>query len=195
MKIAILGSGAVGRRLAALFTAAGYPVALGGREEARAACDGADLVLLALPYGAVQEVVQQLGDRLTGKIVIDVTNPVQADWSPLVLGAETSAAETIARLLPEARIVKAFNTIFADIMTPAGLDRQGTPVTCFIASDDPAAAAEVAKLAGDIGMAPLLVGPLKMARHLEALAHLNIQIAVGQGGGTNAAFLFHQVKQ
>ena len=195
MKIAILGSGAVGRRLAALFTAAGYPVALGRREEARAACDGADLVLLALPYGAVQEVVQQLGDRLTGKIIIDVTNPVQADWSPLILGAETSAAETIARLLPEARIVKAFNTIFADIMTPAGLDRQGTPVTCFIASDDPAAAAEVAKLAGDIGMAPLLVGPLKIARHLEALAHLNIQIAVGQGGGTNAAFLFHQVKQ
>jgi len=195
MKIAILGSGAVGQRLAALFTAAGYPVALGGREEARAACDGADLVLLALPYGAVQEVVQQLGDRLSGKIVIDVTNPVQADWSPLILGAETSAAETIARLLPEARIVKAFNTIFADIMTPAGLNREGTPVTCFIASDDPAAAAEVAKLAGNIGMAPLLVGPLKIARHLEALAHLNIQIAVGQGGGTNAAFLFHQVKQ
>jgi 8-hydroxy-5-deazaflavin:NADPH oxidoreductase len=152
----------------------------------------AELVILAIPFLAVGEVLPALASALDGKIVVDATNPVQADWSPLLLGQEHSAAEEIARLLPGARVVKAFNTIFADVMQASRLDRGGQPITCFVAGDDAAAVRLVADLGHSAGFGPRLVGPLSMARHLEALAHLNIQLAVGMRGGTNAAILFHQ---
>lgn len=196
-KIGVLGGGAVGGRLGGLLREAGHDLMVGSRsagptmEPMEAAARHGDLVVLALPFTALDEVLPPLRGTLRGKIVIDATNPVNADWGPLLLGEEDSAGEAVARLLPDARVVKAFNTVFADVMRADRLDRGGRPATLFIASDDAAAAETVAALGRAVGFAPLVAGPLRLARYLEAMAHLNIAIAMG-GGGTNAAFLYDQ---
>lgn len=197
MKVAIFGTGNVGSRLAELIRAANHEVLLCGRsgsdgKHTFAEGAAADMIMLAIPYAAAADVLAPLAVELAGKIVIDCTNPLQDDWSPLLLGEQNSAGETLARLLPQSRIVKAFNTIFADVMTPERQSRAGLPISAFVAGDDAAARMQVGMLAADIGFLPVDVGPLSMARYLEAMAHLNIQIAIGQGGGTDAAFIYHQ---
>lgn len=203
MKIGILGSGSVGQRLASLFRAAGHDVLLGAREASDAAGPAprgsfaqvaahGDVVIVAIPYLACEQVLPPLGAALAGKVVVDATNPLNADWSPLLLGEESSAGEQLARLLPDARIVKAFNTVFADSMVPDRLDRGGKQATAFVCGDHPDANRTIADLARQVGFAPVDAGPLRCARYLEAMAHLNIQIAVGMKGGTNAVFLYDQ---
>jgi len=198
MTTAILGHGNVGRALHQLLNASGEPVLLCGRTPAPGlyshaeGAAAADLVLLAVPFTALADMLPALAESLRGKVVVDCTNPLNADWSPLSLGPENSAGEEVARLLPHSHVVKAFNTIFADVMTLELLHRGGQRITAFVAADDANAKSQVLLLAERAGFAPLDVGPLRMARCLEAMAHLNIQIAVGQGGGTNAAFVYHQ---
>jgi hypothetical protein len=164
------------------------PYQYGSLEEA---AEFGEIVLFTVPYTAYAEILPKLADNLKGKIVIDITNPINADWSPLLLGEENSAGETVTQLLPKSYVVKAFNTVFADIMTKEGLNRDGQPVTAFVAGNDEEANRVVSKLASEIGFAPIIVGPIKCARYLEAMAHLNIQIAVGMGKGTNAALVYH----
>lgn len=194
-RIAILGTGAVGSALASLARGVGVQVAAGAHSPGagefgfEAAAGSAELVILALPFTAMAEALPPLRGALTGKIVVDVSNALGPDWSPLDLGGG-SAGEVVARLLPDARVVKAFNTVFADVMTPQGLARGDRRVTAFIASDDRDAADVVASLAGRMGFDPVVSGALRTARYLEAMAHLNIAIAVGEGGGTGAAFRY-----
>ncbi|MCM0018455.1 MAG: NAD(P)-binding domain-containing protein [Tagaea sp.] len=204
MRIAIAGAGNVGTKLGMLARQAGHDVIYGVRTakgpeefpaaELSAAIADADLVVLAVPFTACAEMLPPVATGLAGKIVVDATNPLQADWSPLALGEGNSGAQTIAALLPRARVVKAFNTVFADIMTREGLDRAGRRVTAFVAGDDETACATVAAFAASLGLAPAIVGPLPLARYLEGIAHLNIAIAIGRSGGTNAAFIFDQRK-
>ncbi|MFN3945277.1 MAG: NADPH-dependent F420 reductase [Allosphingosinicella sp.] len=191
MRIGIIGAGQVGSRLKDLFSSAGHDVVTAGRAGARDAAVHGELAVLAIPYDACAEALPPLAEALAGKIVVDVTNPVAADWSPMLLGQENSAAEEIARILPRSRVVKAFNTVFADVMTPSKLERDGQRITCFVAGDDEDIRRVVAGIASDAGFAALDVGPLRSARHLEAMAHLNIAVALA-GGGTDAAFLYHQ---
>ncbi len=199
MKIAILGFGNVGKQFASLFSKAGHEITIGLRSVSgqelpypsalfKDAAELAEVVALAIPFNACADVLPELAEVTKEKIVIDSTNPLNADWSPKLLGQENSASEEIGRLLPEAYIVKAFNTIFADVMHKPV--RKGQAVTSFIAGDNAGAKQQVMTLAKDIGYAPIDTGPLYTARYLESLAHLNIQIAVGQGGGTNAAFIY-----
>jgi hypothetical protein len=201
MKIGFIGAGSVARALGALFAAAGHSVAFGRRSGLVGEPEGAvslsqaaqaELVFLAVPFSETRSLLPALAEPLTGKIVVDATNPVNADWSPMLLGQENSAGEEIARLLPGSRVVKAFNTVFADVIRADRLLRGGIPITCFLASNDSEAKNAVASLAREAGFSSLDVGPLAMARHLEAIAHLNIQLAVGMKGGTNAAFLYHR---
>ncbi|MEM7493300.1 MAG: NAD(P)-binding domain-containing protein [Pseudomonadota bacterium] len=198
MKVGILGAGSVGRALAGLIKAAGHAPLISERKPSvdtvsfEEAATVGEIVIIAVPYTATKVLLPQLACALEGKTVVDATNPLNDDWSPKILGAETSAAEEIARLLPGAHIVKAFNTVFADIMKPGRLTRLGAPVTGFIAGDEARARRQVIDLAKDMGLAPIETGPLATARYLEAMAHLNIAIAVGQSGGTDAAFLYHQ---
>jgi hypothetical protein len=207
MKIGFIGGGSVGGSLANLLQAGGHDVVVGlrdtGQKRADAtyrvaspaeAVDTAEVIFVALPYDALVQALPPLADALANKIVVDVSNPVNADWSPNLLGEENSAGEETQRLLPRSKVVKAFNTIFADVMNPERQDRGGRRITAFVASDDREAAETVAKLAGDAGFIPVVAGPLRLARQLEAMAHLNIAIAVGQSGGTNAAFVYDQVK-
>jgi 8-hydroxy-5-deazaflavin:NADPH oxidoreductase len=201
MNIGIIGSGNVGSALHALFRAAGHEVRVGSRAPTAAqatvsvldAVKQSDVVVLALPFDAAQEALPALVSALRGKVVVDATNPLNADWSPKLLGQQHSAGEEMARLLPGATVVKAFNTVFADVMTKDRLSRGGHRASTFIASDDHSAAETVSALATSAGFAPIKVGPLSASRYLEAMAHLNIAIAIGQQGGTNAAFVYHQV--
>ncbi|MEM6255982.1 MAG: NADPH-dependent F420 reductase [Cyanobacteria bacterium P01_D01_bin.156] len=201
MKIAILGFGSVGKKFANLFSKAGHEIVIGVRSEPtqelpypsatfKQAAEVADILAIAIPFTACTNVLPELAEATQGQIVIDSTNPLNDDWSPKLLGQENSGSEEISRLLPEAHIVKAFNTIFADVM---GESLQGgQAITAFIAGDNSEAKQQVVTLAKDIGYIPVDVGPLHAARYLESMAHLNIQIAIGQGGGTNAAFVYLQ---
>lgn len=203
MKIAILGFGNVGKQFANLFSQAGHEIVVGLRSlpnqefpylfaTFKEAAQVADVVAIAIPFTACADVLPELAEVAKGKVIIDSTNPLNADWSPKLLGQKNSASEEISRLLPETHVVKAFNTIFADVMNEPMKD--GQAITAFIAGDDDEAKQKIIALANDIGYAPIDTGHLYTARYLESMAHLNIQIAVGQGGGTNAAFIYLQQK-
>jgi 8-hydroxy-5-deazaflavin:NADPH oxidoreductase len=205
MKLSIIGHGAVGSHLATLFANAGHDVAVGVRETTDLsstyqiitigeAIAHSNLVILAIPYGAVEAFAQQFGASLEGKILVDATNPLQADYSPLLIGEGVSAAQIIAGLLPNTKIVKAFNTVFADVMAKDKLVRGSHVLTNFIASDHKDASARVAELSLSGGFGVIETGPLALAKHMEALTHLNIAIAFGTGAGTDAGFIYVQNK-
>lgn len=204
MKLAFIGGGGLAVAIASLAQAAGHDSVFGVRESAAAgttafarcgfaqAIDGADLVILAIPYLAVSEVVPPLAAALAGKIVIDTTNAVQADWSPFLTGEAWSGAESIQSLLPQSRVAKAFNTIFADVMRADRIDRAGQKISLFVACDDAPARSAVMAFGAGLGFAAVNAGPLKTARYLEAVAHLNLALAFGQGDGTNTAIVYHR---
>ena len=200
MKIGVLGYASVGKNLEVLFKNAGYTTIIGVRSPEKyeqdnvtdivAAAEDADTVVLAIPYRVCSEVLPDLKMALSKKIVIDATNPLNEDYSPILFDKEDSAGETLQRILGESMMVKAFNTIFADNMTPEKLDRDGRKLTTFIAGDNDPANEKVLQLAEKIGFSPIDTGPLKNSRYLEGMAHLNIQIAFGQGKGADVAFLY-----
>jgi predicted dinucleotide-binding enzyme len=199
MNISFIGAGNVASSLGNLFTNAGHTVKYGTQNpndnqlSVADAISFGEVVCFAIPFSALNEVLSANKENLKGKIVVDITNAINiADWSPLFLG-EDSGGEQTARLLPESKVVKAFNTIFADVMKVEKQLFEGQKLTAFIASDDNDAATTIKKLADEIGFAGLIVGGIKNARHLEAMAHLNIAIALG-GGGTDAGFRYFQRK-
>ena len=185
--IAIIGSGNVGSALARGLTSAGHEVRAVGRDKkaVREAVTWGDVVLLAVPYGALDDVVKDVGDALAGKTVIDATNALDASMS-LAVGFTTSGAEELQRKLPGARVVKAFNTVFAEHMSSGRLGKE--PLTAFVAADDANARQTVMELARGIGFEPVDAGPLKNARLLEPLGFLNIQLGYVLGKGTKIGF-------
>jgi len=204
MKLAFIGGGQIAEAIAELAKAAGHDSTFGVRNPQaaaptafprmgfQAAIDGADLVVLAIPWLVVGEVLPPLAGALAGKIVVDTTNAVNADWSPFPIGEGCSGAEQIQALLPRSSVVKAFNTIFADVIRPDRLDREGHRLSVFVASDEAEAARAAMAFVSEIGLAPVNAGPLKSARYLEAIAHLNLELAFGQGDGTDSAILYHR---
>ena len=155
MSIAILGSGNMARGLAGLFANAGYEVILGSRDPSKAqaavaslgarvraadvktAAASSDLVVLAVPFDAAAATIAVAGG-LAGKTLIDITNPLTADYQGLTIGHTTSAAEEIQKLAPQAKVVKAFNTLFAQVLQSGG-KVGGVASSVFIAGDDEAA--------------------------------------------------------
>ncbi|MEO1033778.1 MAG: NAD(P)-binding domain-containing protein [Bacteroidota bacterium] len=197
MNISFVGAGNVASSLGNLFTNAGHTVKYGtpnpkeNHLTVSDACSFGDIVCFAIPYQAMKDVLSSNEELLQDKIVVDITNTINLeDWSPLFLG-EDSGGEQTARLLPKSKVVKAFNTIFADVMK---IDKQrfnGQKQTAFVASNNKEAAITVKQLADEVGFNGLIVNDIKNARHLEAIAHLNISIALA-GGGTNAGFAYLQ---
>ena len=203
MSIAILGAGAMAKGLAALFVKAGYKVVVGARDLAKAqaaaaaaghgargdtiaaAAKSGDFVVLAVPFAAAAETLAAAGD-LSGKAIIDITNPLTADYMGLTVGHTTSAGEEIQKLAPKAKVVKAFNTIFAQVLAKGG-KAAGRPATVFIAGDDASANAAVEAIARKAGFDVVQTGGLKLARYLEPLAGLNIALGYGRGLGTDIA--------
>jgi 8-hydroxy-5-deazaflavin:NADPH oxidoreductase len=203
MNIAIIGTGNVGSGLATVLAKSTHSLVVsdrkGGTElaaklqaqglsvqaaDVQTAIAGADIVILAVPYGAVAGLASVAS--FTGKIVVDATNPVTEDFSGLQVGHTTSAAEEIAAALTGARVVKAFNTVFAQIYAE-GLSLGDKPVQTFVAGDDAAAKAAVLAIATDAGFDARDAGPLTNARYIEPLAYLNIQFGYMLGQGTQIA--------
>ena len=203
MNISIFGIGNMARGLAVLLAGSGHRIVLAARDETKAgalaaelgngietssfakAAGAAEIVILALPYEAVAEVLAASGG-LAGKIVIDITNPLTADYSGLTIGHSTSAAEEIQKLAPAARVVKAFNTIFASVLQNGG-KAAGKPATVFVAGDDADARKSVAAVAENAGLAVVDAGGLATARYLEPVAGLNIALGYALGHGTDIA--------
>jgi predicted dinucleotide-binding enzyme len=195
VNIAIIGAGNVGKALAGASVKAGHAVTVssGHRENAQFLADqlgaraaasnqeaaaGADIVVLAVPYDAVLDVVDELGGTLSGKIVVDATNQVRPDMSGLV-NEGTSVAELIQARAPKARVLKAFNTALAARQAEPSV--QGTQLDGYVAGDDPQAKATVLELVRSVGFHPIDAGPLVMARALEAMALLNVFLQVRNG--------------
>lgn len=196
MNIAVLGKGNVGATLGRRWAEAGHGVMFGvrapkhpGETTVQDAVRGAEVVVLAIPSQAVSAEFFD-GLDLDGKVLIDCTNPIRADFSGLDSGEDPSGGEMVARLAPGARVVKAFNTIGFDAMADPVF--AGEPATLLIAGDDPAASATTAALARDLGFEPLDAGPLSMAHYLEATAWVWISLAVKQGLGRGIAFVLHR---
>jgi len=199
MNIGFVCAGNVAQSLGGLFSESGNmvmygtPNPKGDQLSISEVCSFGEVVCFAIPFQAMNEVLTAQRANLKGKIVVDITNAINLeDWSPIFLGEE-SGAELAARLLPESKVVKAFNTIFADVMTNEKQQFNDEKLTAFIASDDKEAALVIKELADNAGFRGLVVEGLKNARHLEAMAHLNIAIALA-GGGTNAGFIYFQEK-
>jgi len=203
MKIAIIGTGGIGAGLASVLANGKNEITVsdrkGGEEataklaargvsvrasEVRPAVAAADVVILAVPYDAAAGLAE-VAD-FAGKIVVDATNPVKDDFSGLKIGNETSAAEEIAKALSGAKVVKAFNTVFAQVYDQ-GLSFGGAPVQTFVAADDGDAKSTVIALAKEAGFDARDAGPLSNARHIEPLAYLNIQFGYVLGQGTQIA--------
>jgi len=155
----------------------------GADVEAADGVDGADIVVLALPYPAGRDVVAARGDELAGKVVVDISNPVDfATFDSLATPPGTSAAEEIAAAAADGvTVVKAFNTTFAGLLVAGEVG--GAPLDVFIAGDDEMAKKKVSDLVTSGGLRPLDAGPLRRARELEALQFLHM--AMQQALGTN----------
>lgn len=192
MNVSIIGTGNMARGIGHRLVAGGHAVTVIGRDMedaqqlaaelgALASARGLDedlqgeVVVLAVWYAAVADIVGKLGQQLADKIVVDITNPLNATYDGLVTAPGTSAAEENARLLPAGtKLVKAFNTTFAPTLVAGQVG--GIPLDVFIAGDDEAAKRVVAQLARDGGLNAIDTGPLRRSRELEAMAFLGITL-------------------
>ncbi|GAA2754663.1 NAD(P)-binding domain-containing protein [Actinopolymorpha rutila] len=206
MQVTILGAGNMSRGIATRLLAGAHEVHILDRDvghaatlvdELRSASDGrvsagavgdklmGDVVILAVPYVGVARMVRTYADQLPGRILVDVTNPVNAAYDGLSVPPGTSAAEEIAKLAPDGtKVVKAFNTTFAGTLLTGRAG--GLPLDVLVAGDDADAKATIARLVEMGGMRPLDVGPLHRARQLEGmgLLHITLQFTMGTGFGS-----------
>lgn len=203
MNITILGAGNMGSAFAKQLTRAGHSVRVTARDLKKAqavaatspgakalptaeAVAGSDVVILATGYADAVPALRSLGS-LEGKVVIDITNPLTADYMGLTVGFNTSAAEEIAKAVPGADVVKGFNTLFAQVLADGPNLRKDQKTTVFLASDSAKAKQVARALAESMGFLTLDAGGLKNARYLEPLAGLNIFLGYGAGMGTRIA--------
>jgi NADPH-dependent F420 reductase len=176
--ISIIGTGNMGQAIAGVFGRGGHSVQLLGESDAATPVTG-DIVVLAVPYSAVSSIVAERGDSLAGKVVVDITNPVNFEtFDSLVVPADSSATAQIARLLPQSRLVKGFNTTFAGTLAAGTVGPNAT--TVLLAGDDADAKSEVADAIAAGGLRAIDAGPLARARELEALGFLQISLAAGE---------------
>ena len=176
--ISIIGSGNMGQAIAGLASKGGNTVELVNSSDAGKAVTG-DIVVLAVPYGAVTDVIAQRADQLAGKVVVDITNPVDfATFDGLTVPADSSAAAEIAAALPQSRVLKAFNTTFAGTLVSGSVGP--VPTTVLIAGDDADAKSLLAGVVSAGGLEAVDAGSLRRARELEALGFLQLTLAVGE---------------
>lgn len=176
-KVAIIGNGNVGSALQKGAQKAGYEVRTTGSDAKEVAAAGAwgEIIILAVPGSARQEAIRNLGN-IEGKTLVDPTNLLNADWS-YAGNLQKSGGEQVQEWARGARVVKAFNIVFAQNMATGKV--QGESLSLIVAGDDAAAKRQVMELGKGIGFEPVDAGPLSNARYLEALGFLNIQLGHG----------------
>ena len=199
--ISIIGSGHMAAAIGGLAAKAGHSVEVMSRDAAKAralaeqfgagattgtfgAAPAGDIVILAVPYAVVLDVLKQYGDKLAGKLLVDITNPVASDHTSFVTPGDSSGAQEIAKAAPaDADVVKAFNTLFSNVLT-AG-PAEGHPLDVFIAGDDAEAKARVSAFVESLGLRPMDTGALPMARTLEHICLLSLGLLTHSIKNTN----------
>ena len=186
-KVGIIGSGNVGSAIHRGLTKIGIESRMSNEQNVVEVAKGSDIIVLAIPYLAIDAVISQIRDISDNKIILDATNALDANMQ-LAIGHTTSAAEELQKKLPKAKVVKAFNTIFAQHMDSGKLNEQN--LSAFAASDDEAARNQVLELLNQLGFEACSAGPLKNSRYLEALGYLNIQLGYVLGNGPMTGFKY-----
>jgi 8-hydroxy-5-deazaflavin:NADPH oxidoreductase len=206
MDVTIIGTGNMARGIATRALAGGHAVTLLGHERSEAEQlagelsgevqagqvgdpPAGDVTVLAIPYGAVDDVLGAYNGGLDGKVIVDITNPVDfSSFTPL-MPEKGSAAQEIQEKAPRAKVVKAFNTTFAGTLVKGSV--AGEQLDVLIASDDEDAKRTVSQLVSDGGLRPVDAGPLSRAHELEALGylHMALQESLGTGFGSTVKLL------
>jgi len=202
-KISIIGSGGMAAAIGGLAAKAGHAVEVMSRDPAKAralaeqvgagattgtfgAAPAGDIVILAVPYAVVLDVVKPYGEKLAGKLLVDITNPINSDFTGFVTPEDSFGAQEIAKSAPaDADVVKAFNTQFSHVLAAGSVE--GRPLDVFLAGDDAQAKARVAAFIESLGLRPMDVGPLPMARTLEHFALLSLGLMTHSLKHTNFA--------
>ena len=207
MRIGILGSGLMGGKLGTIFARAGHEVVFSysrsdaklkklareakGKSRAgtpREAAQDADGLLLAVHWSRVNHVLKQAGD-LSGKVIITCSLPMNLDDTGLVISGTSSGAEALAKKLPAARIVSAFNTVPSEVLFNVfAARRKKTRPSLIYCGDDSKAKKLAARLIQDVGFDPVDAGPLRIARYTEPFALLVAQLAYEGKGGPEVAY-------
>lgn len=146
----------------------------------------ADMVLLPLPDKNVKAVAESIKDEVTGKVVVSISNPLSEDFSKLTTNWQTSAGEELAKLLPKAKVVKAFNTVFAGRINNPVIN--GINIDHFIAGDDQKAINLLEEVISDLGHNPIYVGGIEESRTLEHMAFVNISLSIKEKFSWNSAY-------
>ena len=187
MKIAIIGKGNVGSALCSGLSSR-HEVKFGHRDPAEPVADAAkwgEVIILAVPHNSANDAIEAIRPFANGKTVIDVINAIGPNME-LGISCTTSSAEEIQKKLPQAHVVKAFNTVFAQNQSTGKVSNE--QLTAFIAGDDLKAKQTAAQLTRDIGFDPVDCGPLKAARYLEAMGIMIINLAYNYGMGTKIGY-------
>ncbi len=202
MDVTIIGTGNMARGIGTRVVAGGHPLTvlgvdrskaealageLGGETRAGVVGDAiaGDVVVLAVWYPVSLEVVERYGPQLDGKVVVDISNPLDVETFEPVLPDAGSGAQVVAAAVPGAKVVKAFNTTFAGTLVPGEV--AGHPLDVLLASDDDEAKRTVAQLVEDAGLRAVDAGPLRRAHQLEALGYLHIALQEQLGTGYASA--------
>jgi 8-hydroxy-5-deazaflavin:NADPH oxidoreductase len=199
--ISIIGTGGMAAAIGGLAAKAGHTVEVMSRDAAKAralaeqvgagattgtfgAAPAGDMVILAVPYSAVLDVVKQYGEELAGKVLVDITNPVASDHTSFVTPGDSFGAQEITKAAPaDAKVVKAFNTQFSHVLAAGPVP--GHPLDVFIAGDDALAKARVLAFVESLGLRPMDTGPLPMARTLEHTCLLSLGLLTHSVKHTN----------
>lgn len=208
MKVTIVGAGNMGRGVGMRAVAGGHDVEIVDRDPAeaqrlveelgggataleRGAPFGGEVVVLAVYYPGNKDVVREYADQLAGKVVVDVSNPVNTEtWDSLATAPGISSAEELQQLVPEGtQVVKAFNTTFAKTLVDGEV--AGQQLDVLLAGDDADAKAKVSRLAADAGLRPIDAGPLARAQELEHLGFLHISLQEPLGLGFSSTIKLH----
>jgi 8-hydroxy-5-deazaflavin:NADPH oxidoreductase len=184
--ISIIGTGNMGQAIAGIASKGGNSVELLGQSDADKPLSG-DVVVLAVPYPAVAQVLKARGESFAGKVVVDITNPLDfTTFDSLTVPADSSAAAEIATALPRSRVLKAFNTTFAGTLVSGVVGP--LPTTVLIAGDDADAKALLAGIVTAGGLRAVDAGSLRRARELEAIGFLQLTLAAGEKISWNGGF-------
>ncbi|TDL41871.1 NADPH-dependent F420 reductase [Kocuria rosea] len=185
-RISIIGTGNMGQAISTALTRGGHAVELLGQAEADQPVTG-EIVVLAVPYPALAEIAAARAGQLAGKVVVDITNPVNFEtFDSLTVAADSSATAELAAALPGARVLKAFNTTFAATLASGTVGENAT--TVLIAGDDAEAKSALAEAVTSSGLRAIDAGALSRARELESMGFLQITLAAAEKISWTAGF-------
>ncbi len=212
MRVGILGSGLMGGKLGTIFARAGHEVVFSyarseqklkrlareakGKARAgspREAAQDADALLLAVHWSRIDDVLKQAGD-LSGKVIVSCSLPMNADDTDLVVAHTWSGAEELAKMIPKARVVSAFNTVPSEVLFGVfEARRKATRPSVLYCGDNSSSKRIAAELIRDVGFDPVDAGPLRIARYTEPFALLVAQLAYEGKGGPELAYRFERL--